>query len=155
MNNEPAGFFIVPLIVAGFLIIFPLFWLGIVLLISKIGGWTSLARAYPAETNATGKAFNWHSARLNFLTSYRSCMNFTVSHEGLHMVPMVLFRMWHPPIMIPWEKIGRFETKDFWLTCSCKLTINPSPDATKSYNVVVYGRDLVNAIEEQLTRTRL
>lgn len=34
---------------------------------------------------------------------YRSCLNVSLSREGMYVVPLLLFRMFHPPLLLPWR----------------------------------------------------
>ena len=59
-------------IVVGFLIGFPLFWMAIVFLISRFSGWVPLARDFPAQHPPSGETFGWTSARDYWFPEIRS-----------------------------------------------------------------------------------
>ena len=58
---------------AAFLIVFPLFWMTVIFIISRVGGWAALARRFPAEKPSAGEPFNWRSGRFRLLTHYSHC----------------------------------------------------------------------------------
>jgi hypothetical protein len=87
----------------------PLYFLGlwafISLMLSFIGGWRSLAKAYPYHGQSTGTLLRFRSAAFRFGTSYRNCVTFGVSPAGLYIEPFFLFRLFHPPMFIPWHDV--------------------------------------------------
>jgi hypothetical protein len=100
-NPNPA-WWIVPLA----LVSFPLFWLLLIAVIARVGGWTALARACPARSRPRGQAFHGLSLQIGPATSYGGCITAVYSPEGLYLVPFFLFRCGHPPLMIPWSQVG-------------------------------------------------
>ena len=127
---------LIPLIVTGVLVAFPLLWLGIVGLIGKMG-WGPLARAYPAEEwPASGYRVSMQSARIG-MSNYSNALNAVATPEGLYLRPMVLFRFGHPPVFIPWEAVGHPEPA-FLMGVRVPLADGPS--------LVLYGR-LARAVE--------
>lgn len=97
--------------------VFPLFfaglWLGVLYLLSAIGGWGTLARYYPAVASAEGERFRFQSAQLGWV-SYNNCVNVTVSPAGLRLSVLAPFRFGHRPISVPWQGI-RVELRRSWL----------------------------------------
>ena len=97
----------IPLIVAGVLIVFPLFWSGIVWIIGT--GWRGIAAMYPAEDwPRGGYTLRAQSARIG-ASSYSGVLTFIASEDGLYIRPMLLFRAGHPSIRIPWGAVERTE----------------------------------------------
>lgn len=90
---------------------FPLFfagmWVGISALISRGSGWSRLVARYPAPAEPEGERILWTSAQLGGV-SFRSCLNMTLGASGLYLVPSRLFRLFMPPMLVPWSDI-RFE----------------------------------------------
>ena len=74
------------------------------LLLSRIGGWHRLARQFTARQPPEGRKFGGQSARLNAVR-YNNCLTIYVSHAGLYLHMMVIFRAGHPDLLIPWEEI--------------------------------------------------
>lgn len=102
---------------------FPLFfagmWVGISALLSRLSGWHALAKRYPAAAEPEGERIVWTSAQLGGV-SFRSCLNVTLAPAGLYMVPARLFRLFMPPLLVPWIDI-RFEgfTKVLFFELAC------------------------------------
>jgi hypothetical protein len=102
---------------------FPLFfagtWVGVSALLSRLSGWSALAERYPAADEPEGERVVWTSAQLGGV-SFRSCLNATLAASGLYLVPARLFRLFMPPILIPWSDI-RFEgfTKVLFFQLAC------------------------------------
>ena len=93
----------------GFLAVFPLWWSLVLWMISRIGGWASLAGKYAAGRRPEGVNYSWRSMRISPLMGYNNCLEVTLSREGIFMVPFVLFRAGHRPLLIPWSCIGSLE----------------------------------------------
>src|SRR6185436_11488304 len=83
----------------------PLMWCAVVALIASLGGWPSLAREYGTATAFTGTRWGSETAWLRGWTRYKSCLTVGVDASGLFVAPFVLFRLRHPPLLIPWEDV--------------------------------------------------
>lgn len=102
---------LVPIIILGFLIFFPLLWCGVVGLIAYIGGWRTLAEVYPAQPSDTAE---WKHMTTGFLGrgifsigQYKSVLSVGKDGRFIHLKPMALFSMFHPQISIPVLDIAR------------------------------------------------
>ena len=131
----------------GFLIGFPLFWMAIAYLISRLSGWSELARDYPAEKPASGETFSWCSARLRPLTNYSGCLNVTVSAGGIHLQTFWIYRPGHEPIFIPWDALYGFRVNTYFLSSSATLTVRGRGGGA-GQTVVLYGKKLVASMEK-------
>ncbi|MCP5084129.1 MAG: serine hydrolase [Alphaproteobacteria bacterium] len=103
---------IVILAIAGFAIVFPLFWMAIVYLISRIGGWSDLAKRFGSDDPPQGELFTWCSARLRMLCNYSNCLRVTVSDTGIHLRTPVFFKLGHRPLFISFRG-RRFAISEF------------------------------------------
>ena len=92
-------------IVIVFLIVFPLFWSGIVYMISRLGGWSDLAKRYATQEPFSGTTFQMQSVTIGILGNYRSVVTIGASDDGLYLNPLVFYRPGHPPLLIPWDDI--------------------------------------------------
>jgi len=90
----------------GGMIIFVGFWCAISLLISKFG-WAKLAKDFTATAVPAGKRYGFVSAWFRPLTSYKNSLKVTLTDEGVHLAMNPLFRMGHPPLLIPWQHVVR------------------------------------------------
>ena len=103
MNTETIT---VILIIFAFFIIFPLFWSAIVFLISRLGGWGSMAEAYTYHEPHSAQCFSGQSAILRLSSSYRGVLKICADDEGLYFSVMFLFRPGHSPFFVPWGEIS-------------------------------------------------
>ncbi|HNW27894.1 MAG TPA: hypothetical protein PKN50_05420 [Spirochaetota bacterium] len=88
-----------------------LLWVGVTGLISVIGGWRDLARSNPeqASLHETGVTYSFQSMRIGFLGGYNSVLNITVYSQGIHIVPIILFSLFHKPIFISYSAMDNVE----------------------------------------------
>ncbi len=109
---------LIPAIIGGFLVVFPIFWCLIVMFLAHAGGWQKLARTYAAGSRPL--AGTSHAAITGMVgwVSYRFVLDIHVAEEGLFLDVMPLFRMGHPRLFIPWEAVSarRKAFNLFWKT---------------------------------------
>lgn len=95
---------------AVFWIIFPLYFVGLWLLVSAvisyIGGWTTLAKEYRNTAKVFGECWTRQSGQMRWLASYGSCLTLGADEAGFYLATMPLFRYRHPPLFIPWDRIA-------------------------------------------------
>jgi hypothetical protein len=93
-----------------FLRIFPFFFVASSILsmylVAATGGWRLLARRFRLQGDFRGQKWRMQSARLRWLCNYNGCLTIGADETGLFMVPMLVFRAWHPPLFIPWVEIS-------------------------------------------------
>ena len=108
-----------------FLLLFAIFWCGIMAFISFIGGWHELAKSFPAEENIfritsrnEGERFRCASMTMGpkyFPTNYGNCLTIDVSREGIGIRIWPVFRFLHPPLLIPWLQVEGCVRENFLL----------------------------------------
>ena len=101
------------------IISFVLFWGFVVWLISRVSGWQRLARHYRTPTPPKGQPVSQMLAMLGS-ARHRGTLTLQAAPEGLYLTVMVLFRLGHPPLLIPWSAVKRRGTSagdlSNWLT---------------------------------------
>jgi hypothetical protein len=142
MSENNLIFLIIPV----FIVCFGLFWSLIVYLISRLAGWAKLAHQYPAQGPATGRTFAMRSARFGLFGSYRNCLTITLSTVGIHMQPMILFRVGHPPLLIPWTAIVSLSRRDLMFSPGARLKVRDAETGSVK-EITFYGGALVEALE--------
>ena len=91
----------------GFIILFVLgllFLLGH--LIARLGGWTTLSALYRFQGSFLGTCWRFQSAQMRWLLGYNNCLTIGANPQGLYLSMLFLFRVGHPPLLIPWTDIS-------------------------------------------------
>lgn len=114
-------------VILGFLVIFPLFWIGIINLTSRLFGWHSLANKYRTDYFPTDYV-GWQSGQLNGLGNYNNILRVAIKSEGIYLGVFVLFKPGHPDLLIPWSEVSQVKKSNMFLFGEAyKLTFgNPS-----------------------------
>ena len=113
MNEIAMPFYMEP---QWFLPLFVIMWFSICALLSRISGWSSLAKHHYATQPESGERFRFVSGSIGvkFLpVSYSSCLFFVVNNKGIHLSLLFLFRFQSPPLFIPWSQVESVEEKRF------------------------------------------
>src|ERR1051326_4209736 len=91
-------------------IFFPLYfagsWVLSTYLVAATSGWRLLAARFRAQGPFTGPTWRFQSARMRWMSNYNGALTIGADVTGLFMVPMLIFRAWHPPLFIPWTEIN-------------------------------------------------
>ena len=98
-----------------FALYFICLWSGVSLLISLIGGWFELGRAYRAVAPFRGSRWHLQDASLRFGASYRGVLTVGANSEGFYASVFFPFRIGHPPLFIPWQDVSVRPGKSFWV----------------------------------------
>ncbi len=123
MNYSPLHFFLESPLLP--LMPFVLF-LGISTILSFLGGWASLATHYRATQAATGERFRFVSGSMGsrfFPVNYGSCLFVSVSEQGLHLSVLFPFRLFSPPLFLPWSQIEAVENKRYFFRDATVINI--------------------------------
>ena len=96
-----------------FLVVFPLFWSGIVFFLSILGGWGTMAESYPERIKIDPQCFSAQRAILGISVNYNGVLNICADYEGLHFSVMFMFRPGHRPFFVPWEDIHAVKKQHF------------------------------------------
>ena len=99
-------------------------WITISFLLSIIGGWFSLSRRYKSPRTYYEDRYSFQSAAFRYVVSYNRCLTIGGDEQGLHMSVMLPFRLFHPPIYIPWNDItkGKRESRLFGIRLRFRKT---------------------------------
>jgi hypothetical protein len=97
-------------------LLFPLLWVTITFAIS-LGGWRQLATQYratslPVDANTSSLSY----AKMGW-ADYKNVIRAGACQEGLVLKVFFLFRLFHPPLLIPWSAVGSIQSStSFWST---------------------------------------
>lgn len=126
---------------------FPLMWLFIVSLISRMSGWRTLARHYEYADHAAQPIvqLKWQSLSMGYAkflaSNYGRVVNIGSDGTYLYLSVMMFFRFGHAPLRIPFADINISDTKMNLFKSKCAV-------ANKAPNVKIYMRgNLVTKIE--------
>ncbi|WP_145173752.1 hypothetical protein [Rubripirellula lacrimiformis] len=78
---------------------------------ARISGWDRLARRYRCDEFDADETGRFRSATLGAI-QYHSVVTFGINDQGLRMAMPWIFRLGHPPLMIPWDQIHRVESEN-------------------------------------------
>ena len=90
-------------------------WFIVTYFISRMG-WAYLAAKYEYNELFTGTKVGIISARINKV-DYRNSLILRYNESGIYLRPILIFRSFHKPILIPWEDIKAIrDRKDLFFT---------------------------------------
>lgn len=95
--------------------VFILFWLVISLVISRMGGWSALAKRYRLEDSFDGERMRFRSGQMRYAMSYNNCLTIGADRRGLYLAVFFFFRLGHPPLFIPWSEIAVTEKQRYFM----------------------------------------
>ncbi len=149
--------------IIGFTIFFAAMWTGILHLIAAIGGWSRLVRVYPGNAlaksgaggqsgqAAKGQSYNWVSMQLGWIAQYSSVLTVSVTAQGLHIAPMIFFKIGHPPLLIPWAAIASSTSKRFLVFHGVSLMVR-AKDGSSLASMTLYGKRLSQDVQDHWQR---
>lgn len=111
--------------------LFPFFfvalWLLVCFLIAQ-SGWNRL-REFAITSRPQGRTFWMESASIGS-PRYKGALIVVVAREGLFLQPILPFRAFHAPLLIPWRVFASWrEEKSFWLSTTA-FSIRPANNQT-------------------------
>jgi hypothetical protein len=107
---------------------FPFFFVGmwvlVTFIISRVG-WSKLADNYEMIEPFTGQRVGIISASINN-ANYNNSIILKYNEAGLYLKPIILFRLFHKPILIPWKEIKEVRDRNILLFSYKELMVgNP------------------------------
>lgn len=102
----------------GFAIFFVVLWCTVCFLISFMSGWHALSGRFKRQSDSYGENRSagpfFYTVYTRFWTRYANVIRVTVASDGLYLSVLLLFRIGHPPLRIPWDEIQFGRTKRLW-----------------------------------------
>ncbi len=90
--------------------------------------WRDLVEHYRAPDHVEGKRIGVNSLSINSV-NYKNSIVLTYNEVGLYMKPILLFRLFHEPLLIPWTEMRVIRTKKILFTAYTEVSIG-SPRST-------------------------
>ena len=90
------------------LLLFLLVFFGFTFVLSRLSGWSLLARRFRANGPFYGETWSWQSASLRWGCHYNNCLTIGASPEALYVSIMPFYRLvspFTPPLLVPWQEI--------------------------------------------------
>lgn len=101
-NPVSPAFFIAYVFAFPFLLV-GVWWL-VCRLLSRVGGWHALGKAYRIANDYRGETREYQSARLGFV-NYRAVLTVGADADGLFLDVFGIFKPGHPSLFIPWHDV--------------------------------------------------
>jgi hypothetical protein len=103
-------------------------WLGLCSTLAWLGGWRALGELYPAADKPKGKHFGMQHVRCG-LVEYNACVTIGVTSRGLYLAVWPLFRIGHPPLLLPWSSLHVLEIHETWWSAYVYVAVDSPPVA--------------------------
>lgn len=114
MSTDAPPDWLLALIPLSFLIGFPLIWVSVVFLLSRLSGWSKLAQTYREQQPFVGQLHRRCSATLG-LVGYNKTLVLGANEHGLHLAVPRIFALGHPPLFVPWADVEAERGKTLWV----------------------------------------
>ncbi len=99
-------------------LIFPFYfaglWVAICYFASFLSGWHLLSKRFQTKGEFHGPKRILQSADMRFNSHYNGCLTVGADSSGLFLVPLFIFRLGHPPLLVPWSEILSQRKKRFF-----------------------------------------
>jgi hypothetical protein len=90
---------------AFFALYFIALWSSVCYLLGAMSGWIKLSPRFRRRGAFYGEKWPFRSARMRFFVQYKSCLDIGADESGLYLSIFPIFRIGHPPLLIPWSEI--------------------------------------------------
>lgn len=121
------------LVIVLFLLFFVGLWCAICCILSLSSGWYALSKTYSRRTTTPtpGQTFGMSSMSVRSASSlfgalparYNNCLSITVGQQGIDISMFPLWRLLHPPLLIPWNAIESCTEAQDWLSRYVQVTL--------------------------------
>jgi hypothetical protein len=88
-----------------FWILLPAFWILLSRFMARMSGWTALAESYASQSDFTGPVMRFQSGSFRWNTNYGGILNIGADNRGLNLSVLVIFKVGHSPLFIPWGDV--------------------------------------------------
>ena len=109
---------------AAVFIVMPILFLLVLRVIATLSGWDALAKHYRCTETPHGQQFLFQTVRIG-IVYFSSCLRVIACDAGLYLHPMFVFKIFHPPLLIPWGEFHNAKlVRDLWMIFSRKILIS-------------------------------
>ena len=92
-----------------FVVLLAATWALTLQVLGMMSGWAILSKPFRFAGSFYGEAWPFRSARMRFLVHYGNCVTVGVDESGLYPAVFPIFRVGHPPLLIPWSEVSSGE----------------------------------------------
>ena len=89
-----------------FVLLFVATWALTLHLLGMISGWAILSKRFRFTGMFCGQSWPFRSARMRFQVHYGNCLSIGADESGLYLAVFPIFRVGHPPLLIPWSEVS-------------------------------------------------
>lgn len=132
--------------------IFPFFFIGIWILVNFIiskMGWNDLVKKYLYTDFFAGNRIGIISASINTI-NYKNCLVLKYNEEGIYLRPILLFRLFHKPLLITWKEINEIRSKKILFNNFKELIIGNPFTA-----IITVSEKTFKKIEKQIDNSKM
>jgi hypothetical protein len=87
-------------------------------LIGILTGWHALSERFRAQSEPYGQGRCvgpfFYNVYMRYWSHYSSVIRMTAADDALYLSVIFAFRLFHPPLRIPWSEVKLGRTKYFW-----------------------------------------
>jgi len=105
------------------LALIPVILVGLLWLTAWTSGWRALAARYPWDGRGTGPTWRWMSVGFGTLWWYNRGAVVTATPAGLGIRLFPWLRAFHPPLLLPWERLAQPVVSNFILMRGVELPL--------------------------------
>ena len=102
-------------------------WIGISFLVSRLGGWATLATFYRLSGFYNGDCWRFQSGEFRWKMGYNNCLTIGSNESGLYLSVFYLLRLGHPDLFIPWADISVTAGKRGFLSIYTEFRFRQTP----------------------------
>ena len=108
-------------IMVGFTFVFTILWSGIVYMVSQASGWRHLATKYQTSPLKEGY-YGGVYGRMG-IANYNGVLRVAFVEQGMYLHVMPLFKIGHPPLLLPWNQLKNWEEGNLFFQKTIKWKI--------------------------------
>ncbi len=87
-------------------------------------GWRAFSRRYPARSRPPGRIYTSPSSCFGSNSAgYNNAVLVVFTEAGVYFYAAFLFRVFHPPFLVPWASVRRVEKKEIFFRRRYQLDI--------------------------------
>jgi hypothetical protein len=109
-------------LLAGLVVALVAVWAAVLPFASCFGGWRRLAEEFAAKAGTSGRIV-LGSAAIRYGAHYGGVIRLDCRTTGLVLSVRWLFRLAHPPLLIPWSQVAAEPTKLLWIFPAMRLEL--------------------------------